>query len=308
MDTQVLTEGLRALSPGAMEWKFALYTAGKDRDGVTLTWNLCKMADIAGWVETVRDALLKKPVADKPVAPYTPFLSDRENIAAIEASDEMISRRTLDLRTDIKNAKTRAPDDFASGSAPKPTGYAFAAEDDVGEPVVLLRRSNPFLTGSARLCDVSGGEVRTADRPILKLAPSVDFLLLGGVCYLFSSGVGKDFELEDRHFAIAAKRLAHIAQMDIVSNIEALEKAAFTPRNARKFACFEKQVLEYIARLKLPEREEFLATYAVTVDHNGRIDASDAEQCELIIDLLCCRSCLDPLGRLAVGSDITVRE
>jgi len=55
-------------------------------------------------------------------------------------------------------------------------------------------------------------------------------------------------------------------------------------------------------------REEFLATYGVTIDYDGRMDTSDTEQCELMIDLLCCRSCLDPLGRLAVGSNITVRE
>jgi hypothetical protein len=128
------------------------------------------------------------------------------------------------------------------------------------------------------------------------------------VCYFFSSGVAKDFALENRHFAIASKRLALIADAGVVSNIEALEKAAFTAKNARKFADFDKQVLEHIARLPVNEREEFLATYGVTIDYNGRMDTSDAEQCELMIDLLCCRSCLDPLGRLAVGSNITVRE
>jgi hypothetical protein len=153
-----------------------------------------------------------------------------------------------------------------------------------------------------------GDEVAATDKPVLKLAPGVDFLLLGDACYFFSSGVEKDFALENRYFAIASKRLATVADADIVSNIEALEKAAFTSKNARKFVDFDRDVFDHIARLDTMDREEFLATYGVTIDAAGKMDTSDAEQCELIIDLLCCRSCLDPLGRLAVGSNITVRE
>jgi hypothetical protein len=307
MNTQTLTEGLRALAPAQLQWKFALYTAGKARDGVELEWNLCKMSGTAAWVETVRDALLKKPVAEKPVAAYSPFLSDKENIAVLPASDEIIRQQVTELFADIQTAPTRAPEDFTSGAAPKPTGYAFYAEEN-GAPVLLLRRANPFLSGSSRLCVAAGGEVAGTDKPVLKLAPTADFLLLNNVCYFFSSGVAKDFELENRHFAIASKRLALIADAGVVSNIEALEKAAFTAKNARKFVDFDKQVLEHIARLPVNEREEFLATYGVTIDYDGRMDTSDTEQCELMIDLLCCRSCLDPLGRLAVGSNITVRE
>ncbi len=75
-----------------------------------------------------------------------------------------------------------------------------------------------------------------------------------------------------------------------------------------KFIGFDKKVLEYIVRLPIVEREEFLSTYGVTIDRNGNMDASDPDQCELVIDLLCCRSCLDPLGRLSTASNITPRE
>ncbi|MDR3120897.1 MAG: hypothetical protein LBU58_06145 [Clostridiales bacterium] len=341
MDTQKLTEGLRALAPSELEWKFALYAAGKSRDGVELEWNQCGMDGLASWVGTVRDSLLKKPVAEKPVADYSPFLSDKENIAALEASDEIIRQKMTDLCVDIRNAPRRAPEDFVSGALSKPTGYAFYAEvppalapasqttafsgsasaapspipsaaQTTAAPfagaVLFLRRANPFLTGASRLCVGRGGEVAETDKPVLKLAPSADFLLLNGVCYFFSSGVEKDFELENRHFAIAAKRLATIAEAGLVSDMEALEKAAYAPRNARKFATFDKEILGYIARLPIVEREEFLATFGVTVDSGGKMDTADAEQCELIIDLLCCRSCLDPLGRLSTGSNITVRQ
>ncbi|MDR2357925.1 MAG: hypothetical protein LBD92_07600 [Oscillospiraceae bacterium] len=307
MDTQSLAENLRGLTPSRLEWKFALYAASKSRDGISLEWYSCDMADTAGWVDTVREALLNKPVAEKPVAPYSPFLSDKENIASMSASDDIIRRQISLMCGDIRTAPPRAPEDFASGAAPKPTGYAFLADDESGAPVAFLRRANPFLRGASRLCVVSGGGIRTADSPVLKLAPTVDFLLLGGVCYFFSSGVEKDFELENRYFAVASKRLALIAEADVASNIEALEKAAFTPKNARKFVDFDKQVLEHIIRLPITEREDFLSTYGVTIDDGGRMDTSDDEQCELIIDLLCSRSCLDPLGRLAVGSNITVR-
>jgi hypothetical protein len=308
LDTQALTEGLRALEPFGMEWKFAIYTVHKSRDGVELEWNLCAMAGIGDWIGTVRDMLLRKPVAEKPVAPYSPFLSDRENIAALASSDGMIRQQLAQMCGDIRGAAARAPEDFVSGAAPRPTGHAFFSEDGGGGAVILMRRVNPFVSGPSRICLAEADEVRFADKPVLKLTPAADFLLLDGACYFFSSGVEKDFDLENRHFAIAAKRLAAVAEADVASNIEALGKAALTPRNARKFADFDKQVLEYIVRLPLPEREEFLTTYGVTIDNGGRMDTSDGEQCELIIDLLCSRSCLDPLGRLAVGSNITVRE
>ena len=125
--------------------------------------------------------------------------------------------------------------------------------------------------------------------------------MIGDVCYFLSSAIEKDF-------AIAEKRMALVAETDIISDYEQLEKAVMTAKNARKFLNFDKGILEHIARLPIVEREEFLRAYGVTIDHTGRMDTSDSEQCELIVDLLCCRSCLDPLGRLSVGSNITPRE
>jgi hypothetical protein len=81
-----------------------------------------------------------------------------------------------------------------------------------------------------------------------------------------------------------------------------------SPRNAKKFINFDEQILEHITQLSIPDREEFLSTYGITVDRKGLMDTADSEQCELIIDLLCCRSVVDPLGRLAIGSNITPRE
>ena len=66
--------------------------------------------------------------------------------------------------------------------------------------------------------------------------------------------------------------------------------------------------MEYIERLSIEDRGEFLLTYGITLDNEGRMDTYDSEQCELIVDLLCCRSCLDPLGRLAVANGISPRE
>jgi hypothetical protein len=102
--------------------------------------------------------------------------------------------------------------------------------------------------------------------------------------------------------------MKRIAGADIISDYDSLEKAVMSGKNVRKFSGFDRQILEHIARLPIVEREDFLSTYGVTIDHDGRVDTSDAEQCELVIDLLCCRSVLDPLGRLSIGSNITPRE
>ena len=147
-----------------------------------------------------------------------------------------------------------------------------------------------------------------SDKPILKFTTAVDFLLIGDACYFLSSGIEKDFALENRHFAIAEKRMKLVAEASIVNDWDRLEQTVMTAKNARKFQDFDKRVLEHITRLPIVERQEFLGTYGVTIDHEGRMDTFDAEQCELIVDLLCCRSCLDPLGRLSVVSNITPRE
>jgi hypothetical protein len=111
-----------------------------------------------------------------------------------------------------------------------------------------------------------------------------------------------------RHFAIAEKRMKIIAGAEIVSDYEQLEQVAMKGKNARKFLDFEGKVLEHIVRIPILERAEFLSTYGTTIDSAGRMDTADPEQCDLIIDLLCCRSSLDPLGRLSLVNGIMPRE
>lgn len=314
MDTNTLTEALRALNPETLTWKFALYGTRKSRDGLELEWNLCKMRGVSAQTEIIKEFLLKKPVAEKPVAQYSPFLSDKENIGALGKGDELIREQIVDIILNIQNGQTYAPEDFVSGVLPKAAGFAFYGErrDEDGqivEQAIFMRRGNPFLSGgAARLFTTTGDEIVSCDKPTLKFTAAVDFLLIGEVCYFLSSAIEKDFALENRHFAIAQKRMGLIAEAEIVSDYERLEESVMKAKNARKFLEFDKNILEHISRLPVVEREEFLSTYGVTIDHNGRMDTSDADQSELIIDLLCCRSCLDPLGRLSVGSNITPRE
>jgi len=314
LNTTTLTEALRELKPDALTWKFGLYSTNKGRDGLELEWNLCDMRGISGQVDILREYLLKKPVAEKSVAQYSPFLSDKENIGAIECKDEIIRDQLSDIIISIQRGQTHAAADFVSGVLSKPVGFAFYGErrDDAGnilEQALFMRRGNPFLTGqTSRLFTAEGAEVIFCDKPILKFTSAVDFLMIGDVCYILSSGIEKDLALENRHFAIAQKRMGLIADANIISDYDKLEACVMKAKNARKFLDFDKGVLEYIGRLPIVEREEFLSTYGVTIDFNGRMDTSDAEQCELIVDLLCCRSCLDPLGRLSVGSNITPRE
>lgn len=312
MNTTTLTEALRAMDTEAFTWKFGLYSSRKGRDGIELEWNLCDMRGIAGQIDILREYLLKKPVADKPVAEYTPFLSDKENIGAIAQTDEIIREQLGDIIISLQKGQIHAPEDFTSGVLPKPTGFAFygeCLEGDAPMQVLFMRRGNPFLSGqSAKLFTGEGDKLVTCNKPVLKFAQAVDFLVVGGACYILSSGIEKDLALENRHFAIAQKRMAKVAEADIVSDYDRLEACVMKSKNARKFPDFDKAVLEHITRLPLVEREDFLSTYGVTIDHNGRMDTSDNEQCELIVDLLCCRSCLDPLGRLSIASGISPRE
>jgi len=173
--------------------------------------------------------------------------------------------------------------------------------------VLFMRRGNPFQAG-APIYTSDAGQVVPCEKPVLKFSLAVDFMLINDGCYFFSSTILKDFSLEERHFAVAQKHMGQIGETEIASNYERLEECAMKSGNARKFLDFDNRILEYITRLSIVDREEFLSTYGVTIDNEGRMDTSDAEQCELVVDLLCCRSCLDPLGRLSVGKEITPRE
>lgn len=314
MDTTTLTNALRELKTEELTWKFALYSTSKSRDGLELEWNLCNMRGITGQVDKLREFLLNKPVANKPVAPHSPFLSDKENIGALARTSELISNQITDAFLNIRRGEIHAPEDFISGVLPKTVGYAFYGErtsedNQPEEQVLFVRRGNPFMTGAnIALFTSVANDIVPCEKPILKFTTAVDFLLIDGVCYILSSAVEKDLELENRHFAIAQKRMGLIAKGDIVSDFDRLEESVMKAKNARKFLEFDKNILEHIVRLPIVEREEFLSTYGVTIDPHGHMDTSDPEQCELIIDLLCCRSCLDPLGRLSVGSNITPRE
>lgn len=310
MNTTILLEALRTLDTDALEWKFGLYSKSKGRDGLELDWSLCKMRGIASQAGRLKDYLLKKPVADKPVSPYSPFLSDKENICAIDAADEMIRDQVSEIILSLQRGSYAAPEDYVNGVMPKTIGFAFYGENaETQEKVLMMRRGNPFLTGaSARLYTTAADEVVSCEQPILKFANAVDFLIIGGACYIFSSAIEKDLAMENRYYAIAEKRMNTVAEASIISDLELLQQAVYTSKNARKFLDFDNNILEHIVQMPIAAREDFLITYGVTVDSNGSMDTSDPEQCELIIDLLCCRSCLDPLGRLSVGSNITPRD
>lgn len=314
MDTQTLIEALRNLLPDEMEWKFALYSTYKSRDRLELDWSLCKMKDIASWVDMLKITLLEKTTAEKSVTEYSPFVSDKEHIGALEKTNDLIRDQVVDILLNIQNGLAYAPEDFLSGAMSKPAGFAFYGErknkeGNVTDQVLFMRRGNPFMSSAkVRLCTSEGDEVITSEKPLLKFTPAMDFLLIGGVCYFLSATIEKDFEMENRHFAIAGKCMGLIADATIVSNYEKLEEVVMKAKNAKKFIDFDNKVLEHIARLSIIEREDFLSTYGITIDNNGYMDTSDPEQCELIIDLLCARSIIDPLGRLSVVSGIMPRE
>ena len=314
MDTQKLTEALRALQPEELDWKFALYSAHKSKDGTELDWYLAKMKGASAWVDTIRTTLLEKTTAEKTVAEYSPFLSDKEHIAALPKTDDMIRDQISDILLNIKNGLAYAPEDFVSGTLPKITGFAFYGErkdeeDKVVEQVLFMRRGNPFLSGQkVRLCTSVGDEIVTSEKPILKFTPAADFIFIGDVCYFNSASIEKDFDIENRHFAIAAKRMTLIADAAIVSDYEKLEEVVMSAKNARKFLDFDQDILEYIARLGILERREFLEKYDISIDNNGHLNTYETEQCDAIIDLLCCRTAIDPLGRVVTGNNIMPRE
>jgi hypothetical protein len=300
MDTTTLTEALRSLDTNALSWKFALYTTHKGRDGMELEWHLCNMQGISEQANLICEYLLKKPVADKPVAHYLPFLSDKENIFALENNNEMIHTQLTDILMGIRNGQAYTPKEFVSGKLPKIAGYAFygvhSGDDESGGPTLFMRRGNPFLSG-APLYAV----------PIIKFAASADFLSINGSCYIFSASIENDLAFENRHIAIAEKCLEKIAEAGVIGNYDSFEGTVMKIKNAKKFMAFNEEILEYITGLSITDRADYLDKFGVELDKDGRMDSYESSQSELIIDLLCGRSCLDPLNRLSVGS-ITPRD
>jgi len=314
LNTQMLVDALRNLNPDGMDWKFALYCSHKTGDGLELEWNLCKMQGISEWVDSLKNTLLTKSTVEKTVVEYSPLLPDKEYIGGLERKNKLINGQLVDIIRSIQSGAVYAPEDFMTGVAVKPVGYAFYGEikDEEGnlkEQVLFMRRSNPFMAGGKnRLCTSAGDEIVISEKPVLRFTPATDFLLIGDMCYFVTSAIERDFELEGRNFAIAEKRMELIAEASIVSDYDRFEEAVMKSTNAKKFLDFDKNILEHIARLSIMDRADFVVTYGVTLDNNGLMDTSDPEQCELIIDLLCSRSCISPLGRLSVGSNIKPRE
>jgi len=318
MDTHSLVSALQGLNPRDYDWKFCLYSAGKSRDGVSLRWYACAMRDIPRWAEQMIRLLLEKTLTERVVTEYSP-LCPKEEIGALSQGDPQIRDQIGDMLLGIAGAEMSAPEDFISGAACKPVGYAFygvrpAQEESEGDArlpkeVLFLRRANPFISGAkALLCTGQGEEIAEAQSPLLKFTPQVDFLLAEGVCYIISESVAKDLELESRANAVAGRRLEQIAQADVVGNYEQLELSVLGGRHTKKFLDFDKEILDHIASLSIEARMDFLSIYGIQLDSDGKLDSNDPEQCELIIDLLCGRTCTDVLGRLAVGLNIKPRE
>lgn len=313
MDLQTLTDALRNCSSGDYQWTFCLYTSKKSKDGIELEISRCEMQDIAGLIDATIVNMLEKALPERTVAEYSPFLT-KEVIGALEQDHELVKESLQDILSSVKHAFAYAAEDYMTGVAPSPTGYLCYGcktdeNEEITDQVLFMKRSNPFMkSGKSRLCLSSSGKIVPSDAPMLKFALSADLLLIGGICYILSPGIEKDLGLENRQIAFAEKRMGVIAQSAIVNNYEELEKTAYSAKNARKFLDFDREVLDYIVRLPIAERTDFLSEYGLTSDSQGLIDTSDPDQCELLIDLLCGRSCHDALGRLSVGSNIMPRQ
>ena len=321
MDTHSLITALQGLAPKEYEWKFCLYSSHKSKDGVQLRFARCEMDGIPLWAEQMTRLLLEKTLTERVVTDYSP-LQPKEEIGALFQGDARVRDQIGDLLLGIAGCDANAPEDFVNGVVNKPVGYAFyglrpAKKDEQGEvyeparEVLFLRRANPFISGSGAkglLCVGKGDAIVEARTPLLKFTPQTDFLLIGGICYIISEAVVKDFDMESRPAAMCARRLEQIAQADVVGSYEQLELAALGGKHTRKFLDFDKEILDHIASLSIEARMDFLAAYGIALDSDGKIRSEDPAQCELIIDLLCGRTCTDVLGRLAVGVNIKPRE
>lgn len=311
LNMQELTDGLRGLSVNEYDWEFTFYTSKKSKDGLAMEFSRCPMKEIGPVVEATVKGLLEK-LPSRMVAEYSPF-NDKEIIGAVGQTGDLVRDGVQELLNGVTLAFPFMPEDYMTGAAPAPTGYYFTgtkknAGEGKPERALILKHGNPFIKpGKARLCISSEGEITACVQPVLKFAQTADLLLLGGVCYILAQAAEKDLGMETRPAAICAKRLTVIAESGLVNHYEELENCAYSAKQMRKFVDFDHEVLEYIQRLPLPEREEFLADYGLTMDAEGKLDTGDPERCELLIDLLCGRSCHDALGRLAVASGIVPR-
>jgi hypothetical protein len=312
MDTQKMLTDLREIIGNAYEWSFSLYSVKKSRDGMEFIAGKCEMPDVAGLVNDTIVNLLEKVLPQRTVTEYSPFLQ-KEAIAVFEQTNEMVREQIHDIITEVNNALTYPVEDYASGAAFNPTGYIISGtlKDEEGKIIdqaILMKRSNPFIKNSkSRLCISEGGKIVESEQPLLKFSQSADLIVTGGACYILSPAIEKDLSLENRHIAICAKCMGTIAECNLINNYETLEKEAYASKNTRKFIDFDREILDHIMRLPVLERADFLSEYGITIDQQGLIDTNDSEQCELLIDLLCCRSCHDALGRLSVGSNILPR-
>lgn len=314
MEHQILTEQLRELMAEEYTWNFSLYKSKKNKDGYCLEFFGCQMNHIASFVDDLRETLLTKTIVERSVMPYTPFLPVKEVIGAVETSDPMIKEALSDVMLAILDAYDHVPDEFSSGELPSMTGYAFYGrreneQDQTVDQVLLIRRTNPVLTSPSKIRLCVGGEKELSESAaaIFKFPKTVDLLVIGGVCYFLTEACQKDLGMESRYLAICAKNMAAIAESEIVTDYDQFESVAMSNKHARKFVDFDQDILDHIVGLPELERAEFLDRHGITLDEQGRMETYDPEQCELIVDLLCCRSCHDALGRLAVGSNIIPR-
>jgi len=309
MNMQGITQKLQGVVTDEYTWSLHFFTTKKSRDGAEFSFGTCSMKDIGILAEGIRVSLLEKAFKERAATEYTPFIT-KENIGTLPLDSELVHDPIADILLGIENAAACRPDEYAAGLHPWPTGYVLqGVKEDSEEKILYIRRTNPFIRpDKSRICIAEDGSIVTSTAPVLKFLPAIDLLVAFGHCYMISDSMNKDLGIEARHYAICAKHMELIADKTLINNYEQLEAVAMSGKHVRKFLDFDRDILLYIDRLSILEREEFLATYGITIDNDGRMDTFDKEQCELIVDLLCCRSCVDPLGRLAVANGISPRE
>lgn len=156
--------------------------------------------------------------------------------------------------------------------------------------IKMISMQNPITTLKHKFLQESNSFKEITSK-VLSLRKIIDVLILGDEIFFFSMAGERLFDMERAYRAVCESKVAMLEQSEIIYNKKAFGIAARTGHHPRMFVSFNEKRFQKLKNAK--ERKRYAEFFNISF-RNGMFDASEPEDADKLVKLLCNKGMADP--------------
>lgn len=163
-------------------------------------------------------------------------------------------------------------------------------------PVKLFSMQNPMTILKHKFF-CNNGRFEEFTGKVLNLRTSIDVIVIGDDVYFLTMAGENLFHMERAYKKLCSDYVVEIENSGIIVNVDAFTSVASSGHNPRRFVAFNESKLE---KLKNGQTRKKIARIFSVKLTNGKLDATDPQDAERIVKILCDKGMTDPFEDAAM--------